>query len=128
MSPLLPDEENEIILNQDGSWNPVPVDEEAEKKNRMEEQQLLFWTCLMTMMIMLQHPRQHPRQKEEAQLTMVKQLFLLLMKKQLFLLLLWQRLLLEDLLSVLISTDLVPCVNLKEKIQTSFEWRKSQDE
>merc|ERR1712218_703639 len=26
----LPEEENEIILNQDGSWNPVPKDEEPE--------------------------------------------------------------------------------------------------
>ena len=37
-SPLLPDEENEIILNQDGSWNPVPVDEEAERKKREEKE------------------------------------------------------------------------------------------
>merc|ERR1712004_117231 len=28
----LPEEENEIILNQDGSWNPVPKDEEAERR------------------------------------------------------------------------------------------------
>merc|ERR1711936_57934 len=37
-SPLLPDEENEIILNQDGSWNPVPVDEEAERKRKEEKE------------------------------------------------------------------------------------------
>jgi len=37
-SPLLPEEENEIILNQDGSWNPVPVDEEAERKKREEKE------------------------------------------------------------------------------------------
>merc|ERR1712227_828106 len=36
-SPLLPDEENEIILNQDGSWNPVPIDEEAERKRKEKE-------------------------------------------------------------------------------------------
>lgn len=38
-SPLLPDEENEIILNQDGSWNPVPVDEEAERKKKEKEEE-----------------------------------------------------------------------------------------
>jgi len=31
-SPELPLEENEIILNNDGTWNPVPVDEEEKKK------------------------------------------------------------------------------------------------
>ena len=38
-SPLLPDEENEIILNQDGSWNPVPIDEEAERKRKEKEEE-----------------------------------------------------------------------------------------
>ena len=38
-SPLLPDEENEIILNQDGSWNPVPIDEEAERKKKEKEEE-----------------------------------------------------------------------------------------
>jgi len=33
----LPDEENEIILNQDGSWNPVPKDEEAERLRKEKE-------------------------------------------------------------------------------------------
>jgi len=28
----LPEEENEIILNQDGSWNPVPKDEEEDEE------------------------------------------------------------------------------------------------
>merc|ERR1711892_368255 len=31
-SSELPEDENEIILNQDGSWNPVPKDEEEERK------------------------------------------------------------------------------------------------
>jgi len=34
----LPEEENEIILNQDGSWNPVPKDEEEEKKRKEREE------------------------------------------------------------------------------------------
>merc|ERR1711892_255365 len=34
----LPEEENEIILNQDGSWNPVPKDEEEERKKKEEEE------------------------------------------------------------------------------------------
>merc|ERR1712227_1161385 len=38
-SPLLPDEENEIILNQGGSWNPVPIDEEAERKRKEKEEE-----------------------------------------------------------------------------------------
>ena len=33
----LPEEENEIILNQDGSWNPLPRDEEAERKRKEKE-------------------------------------------------------------------------------------------
>merc|ERR1711915_454570 len=36
-SPELPEEENEIILNQDGSWNPVPKDEEEERKRKERE-------------------------------------------------------------------------------------------
>jgi len=35
----LPDEENEIILNQDGSWNPVPKDEEEERKRKEKEEE-----------------------------------------------------------------------------------------
>jgi len=34
----LPEEENEIILNQDGSWNPVPKDEEAERLRKEREE------------------------------------------------------------------------------------------
>jgi len=38
-APELPVEENEIILNQDGSWHPVPKeDEEAKKKKKQEEE------------------------------------------------------------------------------------------
>ena len=37
-SAELPDEENEIILNQDGSWNPVPKDEEEERKRKEKEE------------------------------------------------------------------------------------------
>ena len=37
-SAELPEEENEIILNQDGSWNPVPKDEEEERKEKEEEE------------------------------------------------------------------------------------------
>jgi len=38
-APELPVEENEIILNQDGSWHPVPKeDEEAKKKKKKEEE------------------------------------------------------------------------------------------
>ena len=33
----LPEEENEIILNQDGSWNPLPKDEEAERIKKEKE-------------------------------------------------------------------------------------------
>jgi len=36
-SSELPEEENEIILNQDGSWNPVPKDEEEERKRKEKE-------------------------------------------------------------------------------------------
>lgn len=37
-APELPSEENEIILNQDGSWHPVPKeDDEAKKKREKEE-------------------------------------------------------------------------------------------
>lgn len=36
-SAELPEEENEIILNQDGSWNPVPKDEEEERKRKEKE-------------------------------------------------------------------------------------------
>ena len=41
----LPEEENEIILNQDGSWHPVPKDETEEVKKKEEkegENQALF--------------------------------------------------------------------------------------
>eukprot|EP00092_Neocalanus_flemingeri_P029499 GFUD01032032.1.p1 GENE.GFUD01032032.1~~GFUD01032032.1.p1 ORF type:complete len:499 (+),score=143.08 GFUD01032032.1:143-1639(+) len=38
-APELPDEENEIILNQDGSWNPVPKDEEEERKRKEKEEE-----------------------------------------------------------------------------------------
>merc|ERR1719290_922694 len=37
-SSELPEEENEIILNQDGSWNPVPKDEEEERKRKEKEE------------------------------------------------------------------------------------------
>lgn len=37
-SDELPEEENEIILNQDGSWNPVPKDEEAERLRKEREE------------------------------------------------------------------------------------------
>ena len=39
----LPEEENKIILNQDGSWHPVPKDdtEEAKKKEEKEKGDLL---------------------------------------------------------------------------------------
>jgi len=36
--PLLPSEENEIILNQDGSWHPVPKEEEEAKKKKEEKE------------------------------------------------------------------------------------------
>ena len=36
-SSELPEDENEIILNQDGSWNPVPKDEEEERKRKEKE-------------------------------------------------------------------------------------------
>ena len=36
-SPLLPDEENEIILNQDGTWRPIPRDEISEEERKREE-------------------------------------------------------------------------------------------
>merc|ERR1712226_752725 len=43
----LPEDENEIILNQDGSWNPLPKDEEEEKKKLRSA--VRFWLiCLMT--------------------------------------------------------------------------------
>jgi len=43
----LPEEENEIILNQDGSWNPVPKDEEEERKKReKEEEERKNQTCV----------------------------------------------------------------------------------
>ena len=38
-SSELPEEENEIILNQDGSWNPVPKDEEEERKRKEKEEE-----------------------------------------------------------------------------------------
>ena len=38
-SAELPEEENEIILNQDGSWNPVPKDEEEERKRKEKEEE-----------------------------------------------------------------------------------------
>ena len=34
----LPEEENEIILNQDGSWHPVPKDETEEVKKKEEKE------------------------------------------------------------------------------------------
>jgi len=37
-SAELPEEENEIILNQDGSWNPVPKDEEEERRRKEREE------------------------------------------------------------------------------------------
>jgi len=33
----LPEDENEIILNQDGSWNPLPKDDEEERKKKEKE-------------------------------------------------------------------------------------------
>merc|ERR1711915_761611 len=36
-APELPVEENEIILNEDGSWHPVPKEEEDAKKMKKEE-------------------------------------------------------------------------------------------
>jgi len=38
-APTLPVEENEIILNEDGSWHPVPKEEEDAKKKKKEEEQ-----------------------------------------------------------------------------------------
>jgi len=37
--PVLPTEENEIILNQDGSWHPVPKEEEEAKKKKEEKKE-----------------------------------------------------------------------------------------
>ena len=36
-SPNLPEDENEIILNQDGSWAPLPREEVSEEMRRKEE-------------------------------------------------------------------------------------------
>lgn len=37
--PVLPTEENEIILNQDGSWHPVPIEKEETKKKKEEKKE-----------------------------------------------------------------------------------------
>ena len=37
-APELPEDENEIILSQDGSWHPVPKSEDAERIAREESE------------------------------------------------------------------------------------------
>ena len=34
----LPEDENEIILNQDGSWKPIPQEEQSEEDRRKQEE------------------------------------------------------------------------------------------
>ena len=38
-SPNLPEDENEIILNQDGSWDPLPTKNEDEERIKKEERE-----------------------------------------------------------------------------------------
>merc|ERR1719430_1952450 len=62
----LPDEENEIILNQDGSWNPVPKDEEAERLRRRRRQRrgrMRFWLTSLTRRVVRTREGQSPRKR-----------------------------------------------------------------
>ena len=38
-SSELPEDENEIILNQDGTWKPLPREEESEEDRKKQEEE-----------------------------------------------------------------------------------------
>ena len=68
-SKELPGEENEIILNQDGSWHPVPRDDSDESKKKVKKTLISSLSLKMVLAVHLNPHQQVLRLKKLSVLT-----------------------------------------------------------